>query len=124
MKGKPRQPAGTERGRDEQRDEKTARYGGGPWQVADDRGARRFGRARNDDADPSELAPGEADRGDDESPSAADPELAAAEAAREIVSGGEITGMHRPDKPRKARRSTKPARRAAKKTSQSSRRKA
>lgn len=124
MKGKPRQPAGTERARDEQRDSETARYGGGPWQTADERDARRFGHARNDDADPSELAPGEADKGDDESPSAADPELAAAQDAGEIVSGGEITGMHRADKPRKpARRGRlEPRAPASKKTSHSKRR--
>ncbi len=123
MKGKPRQPAGTERGRDEQRDNKTARYGGGPWQTADERGARRFGHARNDDADPSELAPG-VDRDDDEAPGADDPELAAAEDAGEIVSGGEITGMHRADKPRKpARRGRlEPGASASKRTSRSKRR--
>ncbi|HEX8106569.1 MAG TPA: hypothetical protein VF516_02525, partial [Kofleriaceae bacterium] len=92
---------GTERARDEQRDEPTPRYGGGPWNVADERGDARFGHARNDDADPSELAPHEADNDDDESPSAADPELAAAEAAGEIESGGERAGMRRGEKPRK-----------------------
>jgi hypothetical protein len=91
---------GTERARDEQRDEPTPRYGGGPWSVADERGDARFGHARNDDADPSELAPREAEN-DDESPSAADPELAAAEAAGEIESGGERAGMRRGEKPRK-----------------------
>jgi len=123
MQHKSKQPAGTERARDEQRDSKTARYGGGPWQVADERGAQRFGRARNDDADPSELAPGAADKDDDESPAAADPELAAAEHAGEIVSGGEAAGMGRGDKPRKAKRRGKPGPRAAKKTSRSKRRK-
>jgi hypothetical protein len=92
---------GTERARDEQRDEPTPRYGGGPWSVADERGDVRFGHARNDDADPSELAPREADNDDDESPGAADPELAAAEAAGEIQSGGEHAGMHRGETPRK-----------------------
>ena len=104
MNRKSKQPAGTERARDEQRDAPTARYGGGPWQVADERGDQRFGHARTDDADPSELAPGP-DRNDDESPAAADPELAAAQDAGEIiVSGGEITGIHRADKPRKPAR--------------------
>ena len=51
----------------------------------------------------SELAPGEADYDDDESPSAADPDLAAAEAAGEIESGGERAGMGRGEKPRKAK---------------------
>src|SRR5262249_51137625 len=91
---------GTERARDEQRDEPTPGYGGGPWSVADERGDARFGHARNDDADPSELAPREAENDDDESPSAADPELAAA-AAGEIESGGERAGMRRGEKPRK-----------------------
>jgi hypothetical protein len=69
--------------------------------VADARGDRRFGAARNDDADPSELAPGEAMNDDDELPSAADPELAAAEAAGEIESGGQRAGMGRGERPRK-----------------------
>ena len=121
MKHKSKQPAGAERARDEQRDTKTARYGGGPWQVADERGAQRFGHARTDDADPSELAPGAAGSDDDESPRAADP--AAAEDANEIVSGGSVVGMHRPDKPRKAKRRAKSHPRATKKPSHSKRRK-
>jgi hypothetical protein len=92
---------GTERARDEQRTGSGPRYGGGPWSVADERGDQRFGRARNDDADPSELAPGEADYDDDDSPSAADPELADAQAAGEIESGGQRAGMGRGEKPRK-----------------------
>jgi len=94
---------GTERARDEQRTAKTARYGGGPWQTADERGEQRFGHARNDDADPSELAPREAENDDDESPSAADPDLAAAEAAGEIEGGGQRAGMGRGEKPRKVK---------------------
>ena len=117
MKRGSKQPPGSERARDEQRAEKTPRYGGGAWQVADERGGRRFGRARNDDADPSELAPQAAANDDDESPSAADPELAAAEAAGEIESGGSIAGMRRGEKPRKAKGREKPNPRAAKKTS-------
>jgi hypothetical protein len=92
---------GTERARDEARQDGGPRYGGEPWSVADERGDRRFGHARNDDADPSELAPGEAENDDDESPSAADPELAAAEAAGEIESGGQREGMGRGEEPRK-----------------------
>jgi hypothetical protein len=123
MKGKAKQPPGTERARDEQRESETARYGGGPWQAADERGDRRFGHARTDDADPSELAP-DVDRDDDESPGPADPELAAAEDAGEIVSGGEATGMHRADKPRKPARRGRVEPRATKpkKTSRSKRR--
>lgn len=94
---------GTERARDEARTNGGPRYGGGPWRVADERGDQRFGHARNDDADPSELAPGEAQNDDDESPSAADPELAAAEESGEIESGGERAGMGRGERPRKPR---------------------
>ncbi len=66
------------------------------------RGEARFGKARNDDADPLELLkPGQGANDDDESPSAADPELAAAEERHEIVSGGEQAGIGRGDKPRK-----------------------
>ena len=92
---------GTERARDEQREGGGPRYAGGAWQVADERGDLRFGHARTDDADPSELAPGEADNDDNESPSAADPELAKAEQDREIESGGQHAGMYRGEKPRK-----------------------
>jgi hypothetical protein len=98
---------GTERARDEAREGDGPRYGGGPWRVADERGDRRFGHARNDDADPSELAPGEAENDDDESPSAADPELAAAEAAGEIESGGQREGIGRGERPRKPKRREK-----------------
>jgi hypothetical protein len=93
---------GTERARDERR-VGGPRYGGGPWAVADERGDKRFGHARVDDADPSELAAREANNDDDESPSAADPELAAAEAAGEIESGGQRAGMRRGEKPRKVK---------------------
>ena len=94
---------GTERARDEQRQGGGPRYGGGPWKVADERGDRRFGHARNDDADFSELAPHEAENDDNNSPSAADPELAAAEATGEIESGGQRAGMRRGEKPRKSK---------------------
>lgn len=104
---KPKQTPGTERARDEARKGGGPRYGGGPWRVADERGERRFGHARNDDADPSELARGEAANDDDESPSAADPDLAAAEAAGEIESGGQHEGMGRGQKPRKPKFRTK-----------------
>src|SRR5207237_5366760 len=73
------QREGTERARDEAREGGGPRYGGEAWEVADERGENRFGHARNDDADPSELAPGQAENDDNDSPSAADPELAAAE---------------------------------------------
>jgi hypothetical protein len=102
---------GSERARDEKR-RGGPRYGGGPWEVADERGDRRFGHARNDDADPSELAAHEADADDNASTSAADPERAdadaeaevapeASEASSEIESSGQRAGMRRGDKPRK-----------------------
>jgi hypothetical protein len=97
------QPEGTERHRDEQRTSGGPRYGGEDWKVADERGENRFGHARNDDADPSELKPGEAENDDNESVSAADPELAAAEQNREIESGGQQAGMRRGEKPRKSK---------------------
>jgi hypothetical protein len=90
-----------ERARDEERDEAGPQYGGGPWREADQRGDSRFGHARNDDADPSELAPGEAENDDNDAPNAADPDLAAAEDAAEIESGGQRAGMGRGEKPRK-----------------------
>ena len=92
---------GTERARDEARQGGGPRYGGGAWKVADERGEQRFGHARNDDADPSELAPGAAENDDDESPSAADPELASAEQNAEIESGGQRAGFGRGEEPRK-----------------------
>jgi hypothetical protein len=92
-KSKPKpKPAGSERGRDEQRRDAGPQYGGEHWRAADRRGDERFGHARNDDADPSELAPREAE---------ADPDLAAAEAAGEIESGGQRAGIGRGEKPRK-----------------------
>jgi hypothetical protein len=92
---------GSERARDEQRSDAGPQYGGESWKAADRRGDDRFGHARNDDADPSELAPGEAENDDDEAVNAADPELAAAEQNAEIESGGEREGMGRGEKPRK-----------------------
>ena len=45
-----------ERARDEKRENRGPVYGGEKeWKVADERGEQRFGHARNDDADPSEL---------------------------------------------------------------------
>jgi hypothetical protein len=90
-----------------ERKEGGPRYGGTSWDVAEERGDQRFGHARNDDADPSELAPGEAMNDDDESPSAADPELAQAEDRSEIESGGPRAGMGRGERPRKPSSRTK-----------------
>jgi hypothetical protein len=98
---------GTERARDEARDDGGPRYGGGPWELADERGDRRFGHARNDDADPSELDPADVDEAVDERPTAGDPDLAAAEAAAEIESGGQREGIGRTERPRKPKRRAK-----------------
>ena len=74
-----------ERKRDEER-EGGPRYGGEAWEVADERGDNRFGHARNDDAEPSELVK-------------ADPDIA--EADENIESSGEQAGIGRGEKPRK-----------------------
>lgn len=112
---------GTERARDEQREDGGPRYGGGGWEVADERGERRFGQARNDDADPSELSKsaGSADDdhwpGDDASPqtdatgeSKDIAERTAAEDIGDTENGGQRAGMNRGDKPRKAKARMKP----------------
>ena len=89
---------GTERTRDDRRPD-GPRNGGEPWQAADKRGNERFGHLRNDDANPSELAPAAADNMEDDSPAAADQELAAAEASGAIVGSAEHAGMGRGDHP-------------------------
>lgn len=103
MTKEPKIPDTGERARDEKRDDAGPRYGGGPWQVADERHNLRFGHARNDDADPSELAPADADNADDESPTGVDPELAAVEASGEIQGSSEHAGMARGDHPRESK---------------------
>ncbi|MBC7978581.1 MAG: hypothetical protein H7138_26650, partial [Myxococcales bacterium] len=87
---------GTELARDEQRNG-GPRHGGEDWKAAADRGERRVGEARIN-------APSLPDNDDDESPTAADPELAAAEdttGIEAIESGGERAGMGRGEAPRK-----------------------
>lgn len=97
-----KQPPGTERFRDEQRRQHGPAYGGEDWKSADARGGTRFGKARNDDAEPLEqVKPGDGDNTDDESVAAADPVVADAESAREVESGGERAGMGRGEAPRK-----------------------
>lgn len=105
---KTNQPAG-ERARDEKRDGAGPQYGGEAWKVADERAPdERFGHARNDDAEPSELVKaGQGQNDDDDSTVAADPELADAEQNAEIESGGEQAGMGRGEKPRKSKQRTK-----------------
>lgn len=81
MKSK-KKPDGSERARDEQRGG-GPRYGGRSWRVADERRGNRFGHARNDDANPSELVPSKA------------------EPDRQIEMQGPMAGMGRGEKPRK-----------------------
>ena len=106
---KTRQRAG-ERARDEKRKAQGPAYGGEAWSAADERApGERFGHARNDDIDPLEqVKRGEGDNDDDESVSAADPELAAAEQNREIVSGGQHVGVRHGEKPKKVKSRSKP----------------
>jgi hypothetical protein len=92
-----------ERMRDEKRLDGGPRYGGRLWEAADARGEHRYGIARNDDADPSELERGEAMNDDNEAPNAVDPELAEAEQNAEIESGAGKAGMRRGEEPRKAK---------------------
>ena len=124
--GKPHAPAG-ERARDEERDDGGPRYGGEAWKVADERGDKRFGHARNDDADPSELTKGTGAVDDDEWPgSDSSPQTDAsgeAEVAKQTAatddgdteSSGQRAGFGRGEKPMKPRA-------RAKKTPHSSRR--
>ena len=99
-----KQPPGTERFRDEQRRVHGPAYGGEDWRSADARGTARFGKARNDDAEPLEqVKPGDGDNTDDESPAAADPVVADAEEGREIESSGQRAGMGRGEAPRKVK---------------------
>jgi len=84
-----------ERARDEKR-EGGPRYGGTEWEVADERGDRRFGHARNDDAAITEI---------EESMKAAREEDQGAEQDEGIVeSGGQRIGIGRPEKPRRTTR--------------------
>src|SRR5688572_18986520 len=50
-----KQPPGTERARDEAREDGGPRAAGGPWEKMDERGDQRFGHTRADDANPLEL---------------------------------------------------------------------
>ncbi len=118
--GEVEQPTGSERARDERREEGGPRYGGEAWKVADERGDNRFGKARNDDADPLDLGkPGQEDQ-DIEGQKSATAEGQSGEANEETdatsgdlqktaggeqvthtESGGETAGMGRGEKPRK-----------------------
>ena len=81
-----KQPPGTERHRDEQRDDDNPKVAGrSDWTDADERGEKRFGVTRVDDADPSELDPEDQEDVED----------------TDIESGGEQGGMRRGEKPRK-----------------------
>ncbi|MBA3820751.1 MAG: hypothetical protein H0X17_17805 [Deltaproteobacteria bacterium] len=85
---------GSERARDEQRADGGPRYGGKGWDVADERGDQRFGVARNDDSDPSEL-----DRPTDESEEVSRSAEATGDGTAEV--GATHEGMGRGEKPRK-----------------------
>ena len=111
---------GTERARDEQRKDGGPRYGGESWEVADERGDRRFGVARNDDSDPSELSKGSSAVDDDEWPghdasvqtgaSGESEEIAAKTAANddgESENGGQRAGFGRGEKPQKPKARSK-----------------
>ena len=111
---------GTERARDEQREGGGPRYGGEHWEVADERGDRRFGHARNDDADPSELSKGAGSVDDDEWPghdasvqtgaSGEDEDAskrAAATDGGDAENGGQRAGFGRGEKPQKPKARTK-----------------
>ena len=79
-----KKPHGNERDRDEQRTNAGPQYGGEDWKVADERGERRFGAARNDEADPEALEQSEA-------------------TAPEVESSGQQAGVKRGEKPRKSK---------------------
>jgi len=116
--GKPHgKPAldGSELGRDKQRTEGGPRYGGGPWAVAEARGDNRFGHARNDDANPSELSAGKGAVDDDEWPghdaslqtgASGESEDVAERTAAEDTGATEASpqraGINRGEKPRKS----------------------
>lgn len=104
MAPKATQSQGSERGRDEQRTSAGPQYGGEAWKVADDRGANeRFGHARNDDAEPSEIGTAhdivQPDDADDPEIEAKDPDTAVTYPGHE--SSGEREGIHRGAKPLK-----------------------
>ncbi len=119
----PPEPTGSERSLDEQRVTGGPRYGGEAWKVADERGDNRFGKARNDDADPSEVVragedpEAEVEPGHDENLAAEMKAATTGEMARQtkaafadnevIASGGEMAGMGRGEKPRKPKASSK-----------------
>ena len=104
---------GTERRRDEQRDDGGPRYGGGPWEVADERGEQRYGHARNDDADPSELSKGQGAVDDDNWPGDDSGTHTVTNVNADIgddgstENGGQRAGMGRGDKPQKPKARSK-----------------
>jgi hypothetical protein len=119
--GEVSQPTGSERARDEQREDGGPRYGGEAWTVADERGDNRFGKARNDDADPLEQmkrgqedeeveaqasAPAEGqdrrDANEEDDVTFRDLQNAAgSEGGTHVESGGQMAGIGRGEKPRK-----------------------
>lgn len=100
--GKPH-PVGA-RARDEKREGGGPRYGGEAWEVADDRGDRRFGVARNDDADPSEMSKGEGSVDDDTWPGdEGAATVSDVEDDGRAERGAEQAGFGRGEQPRKSR---------------------
>jgi hypothetical protein len=112
----PAEPSGSERARDEQR-EGGPRYGGEAWKVADERGGNRFGKARNDDADPLEMSKRGDEAEDEETTASAPAEGQPSAQANEetnvtfgvstVESGGDSAGMRRGEKPRKSKQREK-----------------
>lgn len=103
------QPPGTERARDERRDDRGPAYGGEAWEVADERGDNRFGIARNDDADPATSRPGETETEESE-PTLKDLQRAAGgdpQKLPHVEMGGDRAGVRRGEKPRKSKYRTK-----------------
>jgi hypothetical protein len=97
-----------ERARDEQREGGGPRYGGEAWDAADARGEKRFGVARNDDADPSETSKGAAVADDDGWPG--DERAASVSDVDDdgkAENGGQQAGFGRGEEPRKPKSRSK-----------------
>ena len=92
--------AGSERALDEAR-EGGPRYGGGDWDVADERGELRYGHARNDDGETAQATSLDADAEPGERTD--DPDLQLDEPTGDIEASGQHAGMGRGEKPRKTK---------------------
>ena len=96
-----------ERARDEQREGGGPRYGGEAWDVADERGDNRFGVARNDDADPSELSKGDRVDDDDAWPGDESATVSDVDDDGKAENGGQQAGFGRGEEPRKPKTRSK-----------------